>query len=230
MTLPMLDIIVPVLNRPANVHPLLHSIWENTTVEYRVIFVVSMDDPTELAAIRPYAGTEESVHILIAPWPGGSPGDYARKINKVASTTGAPFIFMGADDLNFHQDWDVNGLYKFTDESIGVVGTNDLGNPWVMEGKQSTHSFVRSEYVHHAGTIDEIGKVLHEGYHHNFVDNELVETAQHRGAFIHAHDSVVEHLHPDWGKAQRDHVYNIARDSMDPGREIYNQRRHLWCG
>jgi hypothetical protein len=46
-----------------------------------------------------------------------------------------------------------------------------------MAGRHSTHSLVTRDYVERFGTIDEAGVVLHEGYPHEFVDDEFVQTA-----------------------------------------------------
>jgi hypothetical protein len=78
------------------------------------------------------------------------------------------------------------------------------------------------------GTVDEPGRLLHEGYGHNFVDNELVETAKTRDAWTFAADSIVEHLHPSWGKAERDQTYNIGRARFDADRRYFQRRQRLW--
>ena len=84
------------------------------------------------------------------------------------------------------------------------------------------------EYVDR-GTIDEPGKLLHEGYPHEYVDDEFVQTAKKRGAWAFAEASIVEHLHPSWGKAPRDKLYDAQRQRMNAGRVVLNRRRHLWA-
>ena len=112
---------------------------------------------------------------------------------------------------------------------IGVVGTNDLGSPRVMAGEHATHSLVTRSYADEFGTIDEPGKVLHEGYVHEFVDDELVATARFRSAWAFAVDSHVEHLHPCWGKAPMDRLYAGQSERIRAGRKLYDRRRHLWA-
>jgi len=87
---------------------------------------------------------------------------------------------------------------------------------------------IRRRYADDLGTIDEPGKILHEGYPHEYVDDELVETAKARDAWTFAAGSVVEHLHPSWGKAPRDALYNAQRRRMEDGRRVYLRRRKLW--
>lgn len=181
---------------------------------------MSPDDHTVHAAID-----AEGADRVTVPGPG--PGDYARKINTGLRSSTEPLLFLGADDLLFHPGWLDAAKAKLA-PGVGVVGTNDLGSPRVIAGDHATHSLVTRDYADRFGTIDEPGKILHEGYPHEFVDDELVETAKHRGAWAFAADAHVEHLHPSWGKAAPDRMYGQQRRRMAAGRPIYNERRRLW--
>ena len=214
-------ILVPVLRRPQNVRPLLASIAEATPEPHRVLFLVTAGDSAEIDEIRS-AGAD------LLEVPPNRRGDYARKINAGYSATSDPFLFLGADDLAFRPGWLSAALALFEDPRIGVVGTQDLGNERVRNGLHATHSVVRRDYVDRFGTIDERRKVLHEGYWHEFVDDEFVATAQLRGAFAFAHDSIVEHLHPLWGKAPTDALYDAHAVRMRHGRTLFARRRRLW--
>lgn len=212
-------IIVPVLRRPHRVEPLLASIEAATPQPHRILFVCTPDDHTEIDAIEA-AGPE---HIIGPPH---APGDYARKSNLAYTVSDEPLLFLAADDLEFHPDWFERATARLAD-GIGVVGTNDLCNRRTRQ-QHSTHSLVTRAYIDEFGTIDEPGKVLHEGYPHEFVDDELVQTAQHRGAYAHAEDSYVEHLHPMNNKAPMDDLYAEQANRMRVGRRIFEGRRHLW--
>ncbi len=212
-------VIIPVLGRPANVAPLLSSLGDDDRI--RPLFVPTEGDREEISAIR-----ETGADLL--PVPRKARGDYARKINAGYRTSSEPFLFLAADDLRFHDGWLDAALEYFEDPAIGVVGTQDLGNARVLAGEHSTHSLVRRTYVDEHGTIDRAGAVLCELYPHEFVDDEFVETAKHRNAWAFAHDSIVEHLHPAWGKAETDRLYDQHARRMAHGRAIYRRRRHLW--
>jgi hypothetical protein len=80
-------------------------------------------------------------------------------------------------------------------------------------GRHATHSLVHADY-RECGTLDEPWKLLHEGYWHNFVDDELVGTAMLRGTFAMAGDAHVEHLHPNWRKAADDETYRRGMASF----------------
>ena len=109
-----------------------------------------------------------------------------------------------------------------------MVGTNDLGNRGTANGRHATHMLVTREYVERHGTIDEPGKFYHEGYPHELVDDEAVQTARARGAYAHAPDSIVEHLHPLWGKGEWDPLYMQIRARIEEGRVLFQPRRQLW--
>lgn len=211
-----LAILIPVLGRPHHIEPLLASIHD--TCDADVFFGVTGSDEDLLAA------TDGMNRVVV---PGPFPGDYARKINLMAGQCDHGLLFLGASDIKFHPGWYEAATAKLT-EGIGVVGTNDLGSRRVMQGRHSTHSLVTRDYMVEFGTIDEPGKILHEGYIHEFVDDELVETAKHRNAWAMAKNSIVEHLHPNWGKAPSDALYEDQRRRMRAGRVLFNQRRPLW--
>lgn len=212
-------ILVPVLRRPHRVAPLLESVTLNTTGPYRVLFLADDNDQAEVDAIEPYVGT--LVQLLRI-----HDGNYAHKINVGVRATSEPLLLFGADDLEFHPGWLEAAKAKLRD-GVGVVGTNDLCNPRSAAGTLATHPLVTREYTK-LGTIDNPGQVLHEGYPHEFCDDEFTETAKHRKAFDHAPDSIVEHLHPMVGKAPTDDIYDQMRFRMRIGRRIYRRRRPLW--
>jgi len=207
-------ILVPVLGRPHNVKPLLDSIRE-TTPRARVLFICDPGDDAEMEAIKAEGGE----YIVVK-------GNYAKKINEGVRQTTEPLILQAADDLKFHPEWLERAKERISD-GVGVVGTNDLSSKRVMAGTHATHALFTREYVQR-GTIDDPTKVLHEGYPHEFVDDEFIETAKKRNAFVHAPDSVVEHLHPYAGKAPLDELYSKAGRRMLIGRVRFLWRRRLW--
>lgn len=211
-------ILVPMLTRAHRVVPLLQSIW--ATCGARVLFLTTPEDTAVRQEIERIGALQ-----LAVPWE--SVGDYARKINTGFRHTHEPLIFTGADDLRFHPGWLQAARDKLTD-GIGVVGTNDLGNPRVMDGDHATHFLITRRYILNHGTIDEPGKVFHEAYAHEFVDDEMVGTARFRGAWAHAGLSYVEHLHPNWGKAASDPLYELQRSRMRLSQRLFQRRRALW--
>lgn len=214
-------VVVPVLNRPGNVRPLVDSLAAATPEPHRLLFVTTPGYPDEEAALRNAGASWVDVaHNPI--------GDYARKINHAYQTSDEPYIFTGADDLRFHPGWLAAALQRMGDPAIGVVGTNDLGNSRVLAGEHSTHSLIRRTYADQYGLIDQPGAIYFDGYWHEYVDDELVGTAKARGAYAHAADSIVEHLHPLWDKAPMDAVYAEQRNRMRKSRQLFRQRQEMW--
>lgn len=223
-------IVVPVLRRPHRVKPLLENIAATTPEgSYWVRFMVSPGDASgydviEVAKMRlPVIWT-----VLDADYEGQ--GDYAKKINLGYLLSEEPLIFTGADDLRFHPGW-LDVAMAYLAPGIGVVGTNDLGNPKVMRGEHSTHSLVTRDYADRGGSPDQDHMIYHEGYPHLFCDTELIEVARARGAFAFAEDSRVEHIHPAWGKAETDELYaeHSGARALRETRKMFERRRRLWA-
>lgn len=163
--------------------------------------------------------------LLILPADPGV-GDYAKKVNLGYRETEEELLLTGADDLRFHANWlDHVTAQLVSRPRVGVVGTNDLGSKRVMSGQHSTHSVVTRRYADVWGTADAPGQVLAEVYRHNFVDDELVQTARMRGAFRIARQAFVEHLHPHWGKGKLDATYKLGLADFDRDRKIYRERQ-----
>lgn len=215
-----LVVLVPMLGRPHHIAPLLESL-DTTTPGARVLFCVSPDDREVHAAID--AVGKERITVKRLPR-----GDYARKINTGYRASTEPLLFTGASDLRFHPGW-FEAATAQLEPDIGVVGTNDLGNPFVMRGEHATHFLVTRAYADHQGTVDGPGAVMTEVYPHEFVDNELIGTAKHRGAYAMALDSHVEHRHPHWcPDVPTDAIYDAQPQRMTVGRKIFNRRVRLW--
>lgn len=218
--------------RPGRVAESARSSIDPDVHELRVVFMCSPGDDAAIAACR--ATGEDVVEVA---WGGGregegGKGDWARKHNLVYSTMIEEWMLLGSDDLVFHPGWFDACLAaaELIPGGACVVGTNDLGNARVKAGRHSTHPLVNRGYLRCGGVIDDPAKLLPEVYGHWFVDTEFVETAQRRGTYVHAHDAVVEHLHPAWGKAENDRTYDIGQETVVADRALFNQRRRLWNG
>lgn len=214
-------ILIPTLGRPQHIDPLLDSLY-NTTDRASVLFLLT---PGDLEVKKKILSRGEDI-IEVRQTKGGR-GDYARKINIGYKSTKEPVLFLGATDLIFHDNWLENAMSHLS-ETIQVVGTNDLGNGRVMKGEHSTHTLVTRRYVDKFGTVDEVGKVLHEGYPHEYVDDEFIQTAQCRDAFAMALDSHVEHMHPAWNKAEWDASYKEVNKRLELGYRHFKRRVPLW--
>jgi hypothetical protein len=211
-------ILVPVLGRPDHAQPLADSL-KASDADARLVFLCSSLDPAQQDACWQ---TGETTFCMT--WPAGH-GDWARKINWAYRHTAEPYLLLGADDIRFHPGWDRAVLEVARETGAGVIGTNDLGNRTVMAGKHSTHPLVWREYADCYGTIDGPGQVVSEAYAHNWVDNELVATAQARGCWAFARDAKVEHLHVFWHKSEDDETYRRGRLHYHADHRLFLQRQ-----
>lgn len=213
-------VLIPVLDRPERAATVADSVVESDQ-RARPVFLCSPGDDAEIAAV------DATGHAsVVVPWPVGR-GDWARKNNLGIRLVEDEWVLLGADDLRFHPGWFDACLDVAYRTDACVVGTNDMGNSRVVAGNHSTHPLVHRDYLG-CGTIDEDGKILHEGYWHNYVDDEFVQTAQARGTFAPARFAYVEHLHPNWGKGRDDATYRRGLERFDDDRRLYEQRKRLW--
>lgn len=213
-------IIVPVLDRPQNVQPLLDSVSSATPEPHRVLFVADETDDEEIAAVNAAGGD-----LLIVPKKRVS---YPCKVNSAYESSTEPLLFLAADDIRFRDGWLTEAISHLS-ETIHVVGTNDLGNARVVAGEHSTHTLVTRAYCDLPGaTADRTHSVMHEGYRHWYCDDELVGMAKKRGAFVSATECIVEHLHPYFGKAKKDATYLAGESRKRADLREHTRRRNRW--
>lgn len=218
LSTPIIAVLVPVLGRPARVRPLVESFTAATSPQdARLYFVAQRSDTDELEAIAAIGYDPILVDDVDRSW--------ARKINRGFTRTTESWLLLGADDLSFHAGW-VDPVRDLLRTHAGVIGTNDLGNPHTISGATSTHPLVRRLYADICGTVDEVGKILHEGYDHNYPDTELARTAMARGMWVHRADCVIEHMHPAWGKAQDDATYRRGQERAAQDHDLFVARGH----
>lgn len=189
----------------------------------RLVFLCSPGDDEKIEACRAVTSAE----TVVVPFEREG-GDYARKINYGISITDEEWVFQGADDLTFHEGWLEAALRtaERLNTAPGVIGTQDLGNRMVKFGRHSTHSLVSRSYAEE-GTVDGPG-LMHEGYFHNFVDTEMVETAIYRRRWAFSKQAVVEHLHPHWHKGEMDATYELGLGEFRADQLRFFERRKLW--
>lgn len=226
-------ILIPVLGRPERALPVaLSALASEAASTLELVFLCSPGDIIQINACERACvladGTETArASTVVVPFP-RLRGDFARKQNLGLHITDAPYVFCGADDLVFHPGWADAAISVVLEQDVCFVATNDLGNPTVMAGTHATHPLVCRDYAVECGTIDTPGLIYHEGYWHQYVDNEATGTAKYRECFGFAKDSVVEHMHPIWGKAERDETYRIGDEHRNEDRDLWRARRSMW--
>lgn len=226
-----LVIVVPLWRRHKNLERLVASA-RDTVPDAEVLFVVSTGDRELCDAVwglmwRHAAAGEQRLYRLELAGPGGERGDYARKINAGYRYSDRPQIFTAADDLVFHPGWH-EAASALLEPPVGVVGTVDQCNTRTVRGEHSTHSLIARWYADAGATADGQREIYHEGYWHEYCDDELVRCAMSRGAYAHADGAVVEHVHMLLDSRLDDDVYRHGRQNTGRSRRLFLNRRRLW--
>lgn len=211
-------VIVPVLNRPGHAAP----------------FMASLRASTGLATV--YAVHETDDHATRDAWEAvgaelidsGGGHTFAEKVNTAFELTGEPFVFLTGDDVRFRPGWLDHAQHTAATTGRAVIATNDLHNPLVITGEHGTHLLIARSYIEDTGASWDGPKVVcHEGYRHWYVDNEIVAAAKQRGQFAAALGSHVEHLHPIWGTAPDDDVYQEGQAVVKADAKLFAARMKL---
>ncbi len=218
-------VLVPVLNRPENVAPLVESFLENTPEDEAILYFVMEDGDVEN-------------YKDVLPWEHKRVGGiftkkhtFAEKLNVGLDATEQPWVLCIGDDVRFHEGW-LDQARKLSSE-FDVIGTNDtvddVKNPKVANGSHADHFFVRRAYVEeHGACLEGPGVLAPECYRHWFVDREIVDLARARGVFSPCLDSIVEHLHPgylgDEAARQADPTYMAAVEHSEEDQKTFIDR------
>ena len=208
-------VIIPTMGRPDSIRRTIENLKE-TAPAARPHFVIEADDIDSAEAVGKRKHTA------------GDFGTYARCINAGWRDCPERILMTSDDDCVYHAGW-LPAALKLMKGDVRVVGTNDLGNPQVLAGEHSTHSLVDRRYIEQVGAVADEGpgSFMFE-YDHNYTDAELIETAKARGVFAPCLDSVVEHIHPDYGGRDPDPTWEKTRRAVAQDYATFCERRHLW--
>lgn len=214
-----LVILIPALDRPHRVAPLVESIAATCPDDTRAIFILDHGDKAEFEAVNEaIIAHDPLVGVMFCD------GGYPRKINRgaLAFRNDADLFFLGADDLEFQPGWYRSAKAPIYGETQ-VIGVNDL-IPRTRD--HQTHFLLSRDYLNR-GQIDGEPGLLHEGYEHCCTDDELIAVAKYRGAYAYAEKACVKHLHPMVGEPT-DHVYEKGMSSLKGDRRRFHRREKLW--
>jgi hypothetical protein len=216
-------VIVPMLRRPQNAAPFMTSLRASTGLAK----VYAIGDPDDVDTVNAWA--EAGADIVQVE---NDLVTFAKKVNYgYGISQDEPWLFLVGDDVRFHPGWLDHAQHVAASQNASVVGTNDLGNPRVISGEHATHLLIRRSYVDEVGASWDGPKVVcHEGYAHWFVDDEMVTAAKQRGMWAAALGSVVEHMHPLFGKGTPDDVYELGQSHAAADRELFEKRLQGNCG
>lgn len=208
-----LVVIVPVLDRPQNVRPLLDS-WKASGTPGDLLLVATATDEKEIAELEAARAGFDVTYMVT--WP--------QKINWAVRYYDPEWFLFAADDITF-----VPGWWEATAEARSkgrVVGTNDGANPRCIAGEHSTHTLVARSYIEEHGTID-ADEAVCSWYHHWYVDDELVWTAKHRDEWAHS-GVLLPHHHPYFDEnVLVDDTYRRGEANTEADRALWQSRARL---
>ncbi len=210
----LVDVLVPVLNRPQNAVPFMVSLDEPRAKVYVIT------EPDDVATRKAWQMAD--AYVITSP----TAHTFAEKVNTGYPHTTAPFVLLAGDDARFTPGWLDQAMGTASLSRAAVIGTNDEANRRVVRGSHTCHPIIRRSYIDHVGASwDGPGVICHEGYHHNYVDDEIVAAAKQRGVWVFSPNCVIRHLHPVWGTAENDATYRHGSEHRDADRALFNSRR-----
>lgn len=208
-----LAILIPTLGRADKLVPLLANIAATTETPHTVYFVMERTDTASHEALRGI----DAVRVI------GDFGSCAKAMNAGYRRSSEPYIFTGNDDLWFRPGWDLAALAALEEPGKHVCGTNDA------HGRMTCFAMVERAYIEeHSGVFDQPATLYHS-YASQYVDTEFADFAKARGVWTEAPDSITEHQHWEFGKADRDHPnYLKAHETCAADHATYLARKPQW--
>lgn len=217
--MPVCDVILPVLGRPHAAAPFTESLRASCD-DANLIVVAQVDDPDTAAAWEPFADV-----LVVSPFA----RTFAEKVNDGYTFGAAPWVLLVGDDARFVPGW-LGSALVFA-RTASVIGTNDEANRRVMQGHHSCHPLISRHYIDTEGASwDGPGVVCHPGYHHNYVDDEIVTVARQRDVWAFAPLARIHHLHPAFGTAPNDATYRKGREHINEDRLLFRERSRTLGG
>lgn len=219
----MIDILIPNYYRPHHIRRLIENVAKTTRNAYRLIFLCEVEDEKarqEYLKLK-NAGTSPASEVRFIV---GHFGSFGNCINTGYFLSRSEFIFLGVDDIEFADGWDVEPMRLLTDPAVSVVGHKTIGDGCPEEGIFSCHFTVRRSYIRENSLVALSPNLVMYPYYHHELDRELYWNAVNRGIFKSCPESVIKHMQA-YDEVQKK---TVSMDHID--RNTYNNRRHLFRG
>ena len=211
-----LTVLVPVLNRPQNVAPLVES-WAKSGTPGILVLLVSAGDSAEDAAAIKAAETNGRVEhfrpVGCHTWP--------EKISAGVECFRGDWFLLAADDVTFEPGW-WEATERFRAGGYQVIGTNDGVNPRCsISGIHTTHPLVHRDF--HA--MGHPTSPVWPEYSHWYCDDELVQTAKARGVWAWCEQARITHHHPYFDESvPMDATYELGEKNRDADFALWAER------
>ncbi len=215
----MLGIYLPTYKRLHKMKVVADNIKAATRSKYKLYFGLEPDDTDSIAEAEKWGFN----YVVNNDKP-----SYSNALQALYEATDEPIFFWANDDFKFLDGWDVEPLNMLeANPKIMVLGVHD-GNP---KTSFRTISFIRRSYIEEqSGVIDMPNRVLYP-YHHNYVDDELTDTAKARQVWESCPAPCIEHQHHSFkwlGDFEYDETYKKNDAGFNEDTLLYTNRMHLW--
>jgi hypothetical protein len=204
-------LLIPTRNRPNSIKHILeeYKIYGNGYID----FVIGVDEDDEYIGDYVRLANDYNVILYIAQRKrlGPTLNDMSVKYAKKYFALG----FIGDDMRPRTEGWDGKIMSSLQQLKTGIVHGDD--GHW---GKDlATQVFMTSDIV------QTLGYMVPPGMIHMYLDNFWSEFAREINKFVYRGDILIEHLHPAWGKAPKDSLYEETNtnERMNSDRLLYEK-------
>lgn len=192
-------VILPVRRRPHNL-PRFLGAFRRTAKTADLLIVMDSDDRSYDGKLtRLGVGGEGRIHAVVQERMMTSP-----KVNRVAlQHTGAyrALMFMGDDNVPRTPGWDL----------LMLQALDEMGGTGILYARDLARDDLPCSALISAGIVAALGWMALPAVSHFFMDNAWRDLGTRAGCLRYLPDVVIEHLHPAWGKAPTDALYDGAR-------------------
>jgi len=194
----MISLLTPTRGRPKRCYEMAVSAAEMADGEPELVLVVDADDPeADLYADVDWPLPTVFRVMPTRQWP-------PVKWNEAARLATGDVMFTGQDDVLFrtpHWDTEVEEAFAEWPDRLVLVYTRN----GKQDGRFATYPFLSRRWV------DELGYFMPEQFVGDFCDGWVFDIAKRvlRTHFL--EDVLIEHMHPAFGKAERDRTHREYR-------------------
>jgi hypothetical protein len=212
-----LAIIVPVMRRPEAAYRFMKSLVDSDDVDLWNVYAVC--DANDNATRR--AWRDVGAVTMISD----RGHRFANKVQLAYEYTEERWLLLVGDDVLFHPGW-LEAARREINDGWQLVATNDMHNPFVLNGTHATHPIIDRRWIDYFGASwDGPGSIAHQGYWHAYVDAEWTARAHEDGTFVFAPDCKIEHLHPTWTGVRTDPTYILGMKHYQDDAALFERRR-----
>lgn len=189
-------------------------------VDLLVVAAIPVHDDATLAALVDING------LYLVSRPSRSSAVEGWSIASLAARRLSPppdWYVLGADDIVWVEGWLAEALRVATLTGAHVIGFSDGGHTDLTQ--YAPHYMVSRQWLDEQMN----GCIAPLAYQSWWFDREVCERAQSLGVYAPAPDAVLDHHHPDWGKAELDDTYRDALRLHDADRTVYLARQKEWA-